>query len=102
MVYVHMVLDTLPITMGKLGSGEWRLKLDTGESLAVFLDEVEVSEVQGFFARGRNVDRELLVELTTGKQPGGPIRLRQRKLVDEEWDEVGEVVDATKLDRAGM
>ncbi|MFP4627238.1 MAG: hypothetical protein ACLFNI_11690 [Natronomonas sp.] len=96
-----MALDTLTITMGKLGSGEWELELQDGETLEVFLDDVEVSEIRGFFARGHHVERELLVELTTGTQPGGPIRLRQRKLVDEKWEEVGELADARKLDRAG-
>ncbi|MCU4750665.1 hypothetical protein OB919_01500 [Halobacteria archaeon AArc-curdl1] len=38
----------------------------------------------------------MLYELTTGKRPGGPIRLRGRPLRADEWETVGEVVDATK------
>lgn len=56
-----MALSPLTITMGKLGSGEWELELQNGETMEVFLDDVEVSEIRGFFARGRNVERELLV-----------------------------------------
>lgn len=91
-----MTLDDLAITMGKLGAGEWELQLDTGETLDATLEEVEVSEERGFHAEGRNEDRELLYELTTGPQPGGPIRLRRRSFTDDEWEEAGEVVEAVK------
>lgn len=97
-----MALDELAITMGKLGAGQWELRLENDETIDAFLDDVEVSEERGFSAEGRNDEREMLYELTTGKQPGGPIRLRQRSIHSDEWEEVGEVVDAVKQDRAGQ
>ncbi len=63
-----MALDELAITMGKLGAGEWTLRLDDGETVAATLDEVEVSEERGFHAEGRDEERALLYELTTGTQ----------------------------------
>jgi hypothetical protein len=42
----------------------------------------------------------MLYELTTGKQPGGPIRLRRRPLDSDDWEDAGDVVDAVKQDRA--
>jgi len=90
-----MALDDLAITMSKLGAGEWTLRLDDGETVDVSLDEVDVSEERGFEAEGRNVDEGALYELTTGKQPGGPIRLRRRPL-EGDWETVGTVTDATK------
>jgi len=93
-------MDELVITMGKLGAGQWELRLEDDETIDVFLDEVEVSEERGFSAEGRNEAREMLYELTTGTQPGGPIRLRRRPLDGEEWEDAGEVVDAVKRDRA--
>lgn len=83
-----MGLDELTITMGKLGAGQWELHLD----------DVEVSEERGFSAEGRNEEREMLYELTTGPQPGGPIRLRRRPITGDEWEDVGEVADAIKRD----
>lgn len=97
-----MALDELAITMGKLGAGQWELRLESGETIEVFLDEVEVSEERGFSAEGRNEEREMLHELTTGTQPGGPIRLRRRPLRGDEWESVGDVTDAKKQDRAGQ
>lgn len=91
-----MALDDLAITMGKLGAGEWELHLETGDVVDASLDEVTVDEERGFHAEGRNEDRELLYELTTGKQPGGPIRLRRRPFDGEDWEVVGQVADAVK------
>lgn len=91
-----MALDELAITMGKFGAGQWELRLEDDETIDAFLDDVEVSEERGFSAEGRNEEREMLYELTTGKQPGGPIRLRRRPLKGEEWEEVGKVKDAIK------
>lgn len=91
-----MGLDELAITMGKLGAGEWELRIEDEETLDATLDEVEVTEERGFHAEGRNEAREMLYELTTGKQPGGPIRLRRRPLDGDEWEEVGEVTEAVK------
>lgn len=93
-----MTLDDLAVTLGKLGAGRWRLDVEEGESLEVRLDEVDVGEERGFQATGRNEDREMRYELTTGKQPGGPIRLRRRPIAGREWEEVGTLVDAAKLD----
>lgn len=97
-----MALDELAITMGKLGAGQWELHLEDDERIDAFLDDVEVSEERGFSAEGRNEEREMLYELTTGKQPGGPILLRRRPIDGDEWEEVGEVVDAVKQDRVGQ
>lgn len=91
-----MGLDELAITMGKLGAGEWTLRLEDGDTVDVTLEEVGVSEERGFHAEGRDEEAAMLYELTTGKQPGGPIRLRRRPLTGEEWETVGEVADATK------
>ncbi|MFA9517916.1 hypothetical protein ACERIT_11980 [Halopenitus sp. H-Gu1] len=91
-----MALDELAITMGKLGAGEWELRIEGGDTVDAVLDEVDVSEERGFHAEGRNEVREMLYELTTGKQPGGPIRLRRRPIDGEQWEEVGEVNDAVK------
>ena len=93
-----MGLDELTITMGKLGAGQWELHLEDGETIDAFLDDVEVSEERGFSAEGRNEEREMLYELTTGPQPGGPIRLRRRPITGDEWEDVGEVADAIKRD----
>ncbi|MFQ3318520.1 MAG: hypothetical protein ACI8UR_001921 [Natronomonas sp.] len=90
--------DELAITIGKMGGGPWELTLEGGETLEAYLDEVGVNEERGFHAEGRNDDEEFLVELTTGPQPGGPIRLEKRSLYEDEWEEVGPVVDAAKLD----
>lgn len=92
-----MGIDELTITMGKQGAGEWRLTLDSGETLDVVLDDVEVGEQRGFHAEGRNEEREMLYELTTGPQPGGSIQLRGRPLYEEEWEDIGVVTDARKL-----
>lgn len=97
-----MALDKLVITLGKLGAGQWELHLENDVTIDAFLDDVEVSEERGFSAAGRNEERGMLYELTTGKQPGGPIRLRRRPIDSDEWEEVGEVVDAVKRDRAGQ
>lgn len=56
-----------------------------------------MSEESVFHAEGRNEDQAMLYELTTGKQPGGPVRLRRRAL-DEEWEEAGEVVESIDRD----
>jgi len=82
--------------MGKLGAGEWTLRLEDGETIDATLDTVDVSKEHGFHAEGRNTDEEMLYELTTGIQPGGSILLRQRPLNEDEWEPVGDVVDATK------
>lgn len=91
-----MTLDDLAITMGKLGAGEWTLRLDSGETIEADLDEVDVSETRGFHASGRNTEQETLYELTTGPQPGGPIQVRRRPLEADEWETVGELDEATK------
>lgn len=91
-----MTLDELAVRMGKLGAGDWELRLDTGETIDAVLDEVDVGEERGFHAEGRSEEREMLYELTTGPQPGGPIRLRRRPLRGDEWEVVGELAGATK------
>ena len=91
-----MALDDLAITMGKLGAGEWTLRLDSGETIAAALDEVEVSESRGFHATGRDVEEDALYELTTGPQPGGPIRVRRRRPEADDWETVGDLEEATK------
>lgn len=91
-------LDQLAITIGKMGEGEWELTLEGGETVEATLDDVEVDEDRGLEAEGRNEEEAFLVELTTGPQPGGPIRLRRRGLTDDEWEEVGELADANRLD----
>ena len=92
-----MTLDDLAVTMGKLGAGRWRLDVEGGESIEVRLEEVDVGEERGFHAPGRNEDLEMRYELTTGPQPGGSIRLRQRPMAGEEWEVVGALADAAKL-----
>lgn len=92
-----MGIDELTITMGKQGAGEWRLVLESGDTVDVVLDEVEVGDERGFSAEGRSEEREMLYELTTGPQPGGSIQLRRRPLYGDEWEQVGTVTDATKL-----
>lgn len=92
-----MTLDDLALTMGKQGAGEWELRLESGGTIEATFDEVEVSETRGFHAEGRNETREVLYELTTGPQPGGPIELRRRSFDAEEWETAGEVAAATKL-----
>lgn len=92
-----MPLDDIVTTMGEIGSGEWELRVEGGETIDAFFDEVEVSEERGFHAEGHNDERGTLYELSTGKQPGGPVRLRRRALDAEEWEDVGEVVEAVKL-----
>ena len=91
-------LDQLAITIGKMGEGDWTLTTEDGETVEASLTDVEVDEDRGLEAEGRNEDEGFLVELTTGPQPGGPIRLRRRGLEEESWDEVGEVADANRLD----
>jgi hypothetical protein len=91
-------LDELTITLGKMGEGEWELTLEHGDTVEATLTDVEVDENRGFQAEGRNEEAEFLVELTTGPQPGGPIRLRQRGMTEDDWDEVGELADANQLD----
>lgn len=93
-----MPLDEIALTMGKIGAGEWELHIEDGETVRAFFDEVEVSEESGFHAEGRNEDQAMLYELTTGKQPGGPVRLRRRALDEAEWEEAGEVVEAIDRD----
>jgi len=92
-----MTLDDLAITMGKLGAGRWRLDVEGGETLELDLETVEVDEDRGFHAEGRSEGRETRYELTTGPQPGGPIRVRARPFADEEWTDLGHLADATKL-----
>lgn len=92
-----MTLDDLVITMGKQGAGEWELRLESGETLVATLDEVRVSETRGFHAEGRNEAREVLYELTTGPQPGGPIELRRRPFEADDWETAGAVAAATKV-----
>lgn len=91
-----MALDELAHTIGKLGAGEWELQIEDGGTVDVVLDEVDVSEERGFHAEGRNEERGMLYELTTGKQPGGPVRLRRRPLDSEDWEVVGDVAEAVK------
>ncbi|AXG09789.1 hypothetical protein [Haloplanus rubicundus] len=91
-----MPLNEIATTMGEIGSGAWELRIEGGETIDAFFDEVEVSEERGFHAEGRNEERGMLYELTTGKQPGGPVRLRRRPLDSEEWEEAGAVVEAVK------
>ena len=91
-------LDQLAVTIGKMGEGDWKLSIEDGETIETTLTEVDVDENRGLEAEGRNEDEEFLVELTTGPQPGGPIRLRKRGLNDESWEEVGELADANRLD----
>lgn len=91
-----MALDDLAITMGKLGAGEWDLRLESGETVGAILSDVEVSEERGFHAEGRDEDAGVLYELTTGNQPGGPIQVRRRALDADEWEEAGSLADATK------
>lgn len=93
-----MALDEIALTMGKIGAGEWELRLEDGETVRAFFDKVEVSEESGFHAEGRNEDQAMLYELATGKRPGGPVRLHRRALDEEEWEEVGEVVEAVDQD----
>lgn len=92
-----MTLDDLAVTMGKLGAGQWRLETETGETIEVRLEDVEMGEERGFHAEGRNEEQEMLYELTTGPQPGGPIQLRRRPITGE-WEDVGPLADATKVD----
>ena len=73
------------------------LTLESGETVDVFLDDVDVDEDRGFHAEGRHEAREMLFELTTGPQAGGPIRLRRRPLQEAEWEDVGRVTDAVKV-----
>lgn len=91
-------LDELAVTMEEIGTGPWELELDSGETIPVDLDEIEVTEERGFHAEGRNEERELEFELSTGVQPGGAIHLKQRSFYEDEWDERGEVVAADKRD----
>ncbi|MFB6102369.1 MAG: hypothetical protein ABEJ73_07355 [Haloplanus sp.] len=91
-----MPLDDLAITMGKQGAGEWELHLDNGDTVEAALDEVDVSEERGFHAEGRNETQGVLYELTTGPQPGGPIRLRRRPIDADDWETVGTLDDAIK------
>lgn len=93
-----MAVDDLAITMAKLGAGPWELHLEGDETVEAFLDDIEVSEERGFSAEGRSEEGEVLYELTTGKQPGGPIRLRRRPFDGDEWEEAGEVVHAIRRD----
>ena len=91
-------LDPLAITLGKMGEGDWELTVEDDGTLEATLTDVEVDENRGLEAEGRNEDEEFLVELTTGPQPGGPVRLRQRGMTDDSWEEVGELADANRLD----
>ena len=91
-------LDQLAVTIGKMGEGDWKLSIDGGETVEATLTDVDVDENRGLEAEGRNEDEGFLVELTSGPQPGGPIRLRRRGMSDEDWEEVGELADANRLD----
>lgn len=86
--------DELAVTLNEQGEGDWELRLEDGETMTVRLNEVDVSEQRGFHAEGRDEGGERLVELTTGDQPGGPIRVRERPLDGEEWETAGELADA--------
>lgn len=87
-------VDELAITLNEEGAGEWELQLDDGETIDAELTDVEITEESGFYAEGRNEPEARLFELTTGDHPGGPIRLRERSIDDEEWEDAGKVVDA--------
>lgn len=89
-------LDELAITLGKEGEGEWELRLEDDTTMRVELDEVDVSEQEGFSAAGETTDHDRLVELTTGEQPGGPIRVRERPVDGEEWETAGRLADAVQ------
>lgn len=88
--------DELAVTIQEVGDGPWELTLDDGETVTADLDEVEMTE-RGFHAEGRT-ENDRLVELTTGIQPGGAIRLKRRPSQGDDWTVAGEVVEATKLD----
>ncbi|MFB6303608.1 MAG: hypothetical protein ABEH47_00455 [Haloferacaceae archaeon] len=91
------MVDELAVTMRELGEGPWELTLEDGTTVEADLDVVEVTE-RGFHAEGHAEDGDL-VELSTGMQPGGPVRLERRPSQAEDWETVGDVADATKLDR---
>lgn len=93
-----MELDEIAVKMGKIGPGQWELRTEDGHTVDAVLDDVEVSEERGFRAEGRNEDRAMLYELTTGTQPGGPVRLRRRPLDGDEFTEVGALTEAIKRD----
>jgi hypothetical protein len=90
--------DDLAITIGKLGEGPWELTLEDGETVEAELDEVNVDENRGLEAEGRNEAEELRFRLTTGPQPGGDIHLERQSFYEDDWEDAGTVVDATKLD----
>ncbi|MFC6989330.1 hypothetical protein ACFQJD_12560 [Haloplanus sp. GCM10025708] len=89
-------LSEVAVVIAKRGPDEWVLRLEDDETLQLRIDEVdrEALETRGFYAHGRDEEAGLEYELSTGQQPGGPVTLYRRAFGEEEWEEVGEVVDA--------
>lgn len=86
--------DVLAARMREQGEGEWELHVGD-ETVTAHLDDVAISDEQGFTADGTDEEGRP-VRLTTGVQPGGPVELQRRESAADEWESVGELDDAVK------